>query len=40
MIINIMIILLGGKCAHANRELESGADGNMDRLQFMAKLAF
>jgi hypothetical protein len=30
----------GGEYAHANRELESGADGNMDRLQFTAKLAF
>jgi len=33
-------LTFGGEYAHANREVESGADGNMDRLQFMAKLAF
>jgi len=33
-------LTFGGEYAHANREIESGADGNMDRLQFMAKLAF
>ncbi len=30
----------GGELAHATRELENGADGNMDRLQFTAKLSF
>jgi hypothetical protein len=30
----------GGEFAHANREIESGADGNLDRLQFMAMLKF
>jgi len=30
----------GGEFAHANREVESGADGNMDRFQFSAKLDF
>ncbi|WP_045856228.1 DcaP family trimeric outer membrane transporter [Teredinibacter purpureus] len=30
----------GGEVALANRELESGADGSMNRLQFSAKLAF
>lgn len=33
-------LTLGGEFAHANRELESGADGDMDRFQFTAKLAF
>ncbi len=33
-------LTFGGEFAHANRELESGADGDMDRLQFTAKLAF
>jgi len=33
-------ITFGGELAHANREVESGADGNMDRLQFTAKMAF
>ncbi len=33
-------LTFGGEYAHANREIESGNDGNMDRLQFMAKLAF
>jgi hypothetical protein len=33
-------LTFGGEYAHANRELESGADGNMDRLQFTAKLDF
>jgi len=33
-------LTFGGEYAHATRELESGADGNMDRLQFTAKLAF
>ena len=33
-------LTFGGEYAHANRETESGADGDMDRLQFMAKLAF
>jgi len=33
-------LTFGGEYAHANREVESGADGDMDRLQFMAKLAF
>jgi hypothetical protein len=31
---------VGGEYAHANRELETGADGNMDRFQFTAKLDF
>ena len=31
---------LGGEIALANREIESGADGSMTRLQFMAKYAF
>ena len=31
---------LGGEYTLANRELASGADGSMNRLQFMAKLAF
>ena len=31
---------LGGEFAHASREIESGADGDMNRLQFMAKYAF
>jgi len=30
----------GGEYSHANRETENGADGNLDRLQFSAKLAF
>ena len=30
----------GGELTHATRELESGADGSMDRLQFTAKLSF
>ena len=33
-------LTFGGEYAHANRELESGADGNMDRFQFTAKLDF
>ena len=33
-------LTFGGEYAHANRETESGADGDLDRLQFMAKLAF
>lgn len=33
-------LTLGGEFAHAERELESGADGTMDRLQFTAKLGF
>jgi hypothetical protein len=33
-------LTIGGEYAHANRKLESDADGNMDRLQFTAKLAF
>jgi hypothetical protein len=33
-------LTFGGEIAHANREIESGADGNLDRLQFMAMLAF
>jgi hypothetical protein len=33
-------LTFGGEYAHANRELESGADGNLDRLQFTAKLDF
>ncbi|MCG6939019.1 MAG: porin [Gammaproteobacteria bacterium] len=33
-------LIFGGEYAHANRELESGADGNMDRFQFTAKLDF
>ena len=31
---------IGAEFAHAERELETGADGDMDRLQFTAKLAF
>ncbi|WP_075187085.1 DcaP family trimeric outer membrane transporter [Teredinibacter haidensis] len=31
---------LGGELAFANRELESGVDGSMTRVQFSAKLAF
>jgi len=31
---------VGGEFAHATREIESGADGDMDRLQFTAKLSF
>ena len=30
----------GGEITHAIRELESGVDGTMDRLQFTAKLGF
>lgn len=30
---------LGVEYMHANRELESGVDGDMDRLQFSAKYA-
>lgn len=33
-------LTFGGEYAHANRELETGADGNMNRLQFTAKLDF
>jgi hypothetical protein len=33
-------LTFGGEFAHANREIESGADGNLDRLQFMAMLKF
>jgi len=33
-------LTFGGEYAHANRELESGADGDMDRFQFTAKLDF
>ncbi len=33
-------LTFGGEIAHANREIESGADGNLDRLQFMAMLKF
>jgi len=33
-------LTFGGEFAHANREVESGADGNLDRLQFMAMLKF
>jgi len=33
-------LTFGGEYAHANRELESGAEGNMDRIQFTAKLDF
>jgi hypothetical protein len=31
---------LGGEFALANREIESGADGEMTRLQFMAMYKF
>ena len=31
---------LGGEFAYASREIENGADGDMKRLQFMAKYAF
>ena len=33
-------LTFGGEFAHASREIESGASGNLDRLQFMAMLAF
>ncbi len=33
-------ISIGAEFAHAERELESGLDGDMDRFQFTAKLAF
>lgn len=33
-------LTLGGEFAHANREIETGQDGNLDRLQFMAMLKF
>lgn len=32
--------IVGGEFAHATREIESGSDGDMDRLQFTAKLSF
>ncbi len=33
-------LTLGGELALANREIETGADGDMTRLQFMAMLKF
>ena len=30
----------GGEYIYAEREVESGAEGNLDRLQFSAKYAF
>jgi hypothetical protein len=33
-------LTLGGELALANREIESGADGDMTRLQFMAMYKF
>ena len=32
--------IVGGEFAHATREIETGLDGDMDRLQFTAKLSF